>query len=439
MNIIGPDALVFGVDDVAGLREISHRLWPRSRRCRATGGRFEALDGTAIVVRRRGRPDLPPPLETGTMLRQTVYGVARRGRPRRHRRRTRARPPGPAPRRRRRRGAWTISASRCVSRSRRGVSSTLPGERVNAPGAPAQRPRQSDLASGRTCRRSRARSRTSSVSCPTSPSAEAFYVERLGFKVTDRFGMPGPFLRPAGTQDHHTLFFIQTPRLHEGLRALRLPFGRPDRVAAGGNALRRRRAISRFWGPGRHKFGSNWFWYFNSPLGCHVEYDADMDLHDDEWTPRETPMSPEASQTFLFEYPREMGARAGRRAAAASRRGLSRRRRASVPRRRYRGRRGARLRARRRSRDARSSSCAAAALCTPIWDACPHYGDTPMAWRTDAYLNAARDRIVCASHGAEFEIETGLCVTGAALGQSSDDRRRVRNERRRRPRADRRA
>ena len=51
------------------------------------------------------------------------------------------------------------------------------------------------------------------------------------------------------------------------------------------------------------------------------------------------------------------------------------------------------------------------------WDACPHYGGTPMAWRTNAYLNAARDRIVCASHGAEFEIETGLCVIGAALGQ----------------------
>ena len=52
------------------------------------------------------------------------------------------------------------------------------------------------------------------------------------------------------------------------------------------------------------------------------------------------------------------------------------------------------------------------------WDACPHYGDTPMAWRTDAYLNAARDRIVCASHGAEFEIESGRCVLGAALGKS---------------------
>jgi nitrite reductase/ring-hydroxylating ferredoxin subunit len=51
------------------------------------------------------------------------------------------------------------------------------------------------------------------------------------------------------------------------------------------------------------------------------------------------------------------------------------------------------------------------------WDACPHYGDTPMAWRAGEYLNAARDRIVCASHGAEFEIETGRCTRGAALGQ----------------------
>ena len=51
------------------------------------------------------------------------------------------------------------------------------------------------------------------------------------------------------------------------------------------------------------------------------------------------------------------------------------------------------------------------------WDACPHYGDTPMAWRAGEYLNAARDRIVCASHGAEFDIQTGLCTKGAALGK----------------------
>jgi nitrite reductase/ring-hydroxylating ferredoxin subunit len=50
-------------------------------------------------------------------------------------------------------------------------------------------------------------------------------------------------------------------------------------------------------------------------------------------------------------------------------------------------------------------------------DACPHHG-TPMAWRKDAYLNAAGDRIVCAAHGALFEIDTGLCVQGPCLGDS---------------------
>jgi nitrite reductase/ring-hydroxylating ferredoxin subunit len=50
-------------------------------------------------------------------------------------------------------------------------------------------------------------------------------------------------------------------------------------------------------------------------------------------------------------------------------------------------------------------------------DACPHHG-TPMAWRKDAYLNAARDRIVCAAHGAQFELSTGLCVLGPCLGEA---------------------
>ena len=51
-------------------------------------------------------------------------------------------------------------------------------------------------------------------------------------------------------------------------------------------------------------------------------------------------------------------------------------------------------------------------------DACPHYGDTPLAWRKDAYLNADGTRIVCAAHGALFEPDTGLCVLGPCLGQS---------------------
>ena len=63
-----------------------------------------------------------------------------------------------------------------------------------------------------------------------------------------------------------------------------------------------------FWGPGRHKFGSNWFWYFNSPLGCHVEYDADMDQHDDEWAPREAADQTGGGAGVPVRIPREMGA-----------------------------------------------------------------------------------------------------------------------------------
>lgn len=51
-------------------------------------------------------------------------------------------------------------------------------------------------------------------------------------------------------------------------------------------------------------------------------------------------------------------------------------------------------------------------------DACPHYGDTPMAWRKDSYLDAQRTRIVCAAHGAQFDIETGLYTLGPCLGQA---------------------
>lgn len=51
-------------------------------------------------------------------------------------------------------------------------------------------------------------------------------------------------------------------------------------------------------------------------------------------------------------------------------------------------------------------------------NACPHIDGAPMAWRKDAYLNADGSRIVCAAHGAQFDIATGVCTLGPCLGQS---------------------
>lgn len=50
---------------------------------------------------------------------------------------------------------------------------------------------------------------------------------------------------------------------------------------------------------------------------------------------------------------------------------------------------------------------------------CPHQGSS-LPWRKDAYLNADATRIVCSAHGAQFDIDTGRCMQGAALGQSLD-------------------
>jgi catechol 2,3-dioxygenase-like lactoylglutathione lyase family enzyme len=299
MNIIGPDALAFGVDDIAACKDylIAFGLTPVG--VDETGGFFEALDGTGVVIRHRSDPRLPAPLETATMLRQTVYGVADEA---------------------------TVKAigdelakDRQVQRLADGSVEAkddlgfalkfqvtkrrtfdMPPELVNAPGSAPQRgPNRIGVSEDMA-----AQPRTlSHVVCfvPDIPAAEAFYVKRLGFKVTDRFNGTGPFLRPAGTQDHHTLFFIQTPIYMKGCEHFAFHMGGPTELMLAGSRFIRS-GYQSFWGPGRHKFGSNWFWYFNSPLGCHVEYDADMDQHDDEWTPRETPMGPEAAQAFLFEY-----------------------------------------------------------------------------------------------------------------------------------------
>jgi catechol 2,3-dioxygenase-like lactoylglutathione lyase family enzyme len=293
MNIIGPDALVFGVDDVGACSRYltDYGLTP------VGNGRFEALDGTAIVLAHKDAPDLPAPLGTATMLRKTIYGVADE------------QTLGTI--------AEELGRDREVKRLADGSIEAvddlgfvlgfqvtvrrpldLPAEAVNAPGAhnrPANHVAVDEEAT--------ALPRTLShvvYFVPDAVKAEAFYVHRLGFRCTDRLLGAGPFLQPAGTVDHHTLFLIQTPPFMQGCEHFTFHMGGPTELMQAGTRFANK-GYQSFWGPGRHKMGSNWFWYFNSPLGCHVEYDADMDLHDATWTARAVPMSADASQLFLFQ------------------------------------------------------------------------------------------------------------------------------------------
>jgi hypothetical protein len=293
MNIIGLETLVFGVDDIAACRQYLADYGLKD----VGDSRFEALDGTSIVIRGKDDPSLPRGLGTASMLRETVYGVADAA----------SLDKIEAELRRDREVTRSGGVLRCVDdmgfalgfqvTARRPIS--LPVETINAPGAAPQRGPNVLAFTPEMAALPRSLSHVVYF-VPDAVKAEAFYT-RLGFVCTDRFTGVGPFLRPAGMQDHHALFLIQTPPHMMGCEHFTFHMGGPTEVLLAGTRFVDK-GYQSFWGPGRHKFGSNWFWYFNSPLGCHVEYDADMDLHDDQWTAREAPMGADASQLFLFQH-----------------------------------------------------------------------------------------------------------------------------------------
>lgn len=74
MNIIGLETLVFAVDDLANGAQYLRDYGLAD----AGGGRFEAMDGTAIVIIDEKDPTLPAPPAPGCRLRRTVMGVASR-------------------------------------------------------------------------------------------------------------------------------------------------------------------------------------------------------------------------------------------------------------------------------------------------------------------------------------------------------------------------
>lgn len=292
MNILGPDYLVFGVDDMAGCRQFLLDYGLKETR----DGYFQALDGTGVLLRERDDPTLPAALASGSQLRETVYGVADES--------TLAAI------------AAELHKDREVHIDERGVVHshddmgfalgfqlsqrqpvTLSAEKINAPGDEHSRPINHTGASETMAAAPRSLSHVVYF-VPDAARAEAFY-QRLGFVCTDRFTHVGPFLRPGGTLDHHTLFLIQAPPFMTGIEHFTFHMGGPTELMLAGSRFVEK-GYQSFWGPGRHKLGSNWFWYFNSPLGCHIEYDADMDRHDQHWQPREALPGADNSQYFLL-------------------------------------------------------------------------------------------------------------------------------------------
>ena len=312
MNIIGLDSLCFGVEDFDASLKYLEDYGLRRTESGRHGATFEALDGTSAVVRRASDAGLPKAVAAAPNLREKTYGVA---------------------------DEWTLrrigaelSRDREVRQGSDGILHAhdddgypiafqlsrrrpiaAPHDLINVPGRPPGRAinqvASTDAISCRPATLSHLVLFTTDVQ-----RAEKFYAERLGFRSVDYFIGAGPFMRPAGSYEHHTMFLIPSNKL--GLQHFTFHLSGPNELLKAGTEFRNKGYRS-YWGPGRHLLGSNYFWYFASPFGALMEFDADMDLHDDRWVPRHLPLNADTSQTFLFDFREKWSPSSEARAAAA--------------------------------------------------------------------------------------------------------------------------
>lgn len=113
-------------------------------------------------------------------------------------------------------------------------------------------------------------------------AASRFYIERLGFTVSDHYANRGVFMRCSPRGNHHHVFFLNGKA--PGTRFNHLAFKVRDvhEVIGGGQKLDAQ-GWKTFAGPGRHTVSSACFWYFTTPLHCAWEYAADEDVVTEEW------------------------------------------------------------------------------------------------------------------------------------------------------------
>lgn len=120
---------------------------------------------------------------------------------------------------------------------------------------------------------------------PDFDAAYTFFVDALGFKVSDFVKDHGVFLRCS--TDHHNILIQRSPIafLHHSSWQV----DDVDAIGRGAMNLLQNHPERHVWGMGRHYAGSNFFWYFKDPANNFAEYHSDMDCIVDDalWTPEE--------------------------------------------------------------------------------------------------------------------------------------------------------
>ncbi|MGY2031462.1 VOC family protein [Nocardia gipuzkoensis] len=110
-----------------------------------------------------------------------------------------------------------------------------------------------------------------------------FFVDGLGFKVSDYMGDKAAFLRCS--VEHHNVLVLAAPvnfMHHTSWQVDDI-----DEVGRGAQSMLEGHPERHIWGLGRHFAGANFFWYLKDPAGNFSEYYSDMDTvpEDELWSP----------------------------------------------------------------------------------------------------------------------------------------------------------
>jgi len=276
MTILRIESLIYGVEDLdAGARYFED--WGLQAEGRgARGAEFRLPSGQSILLRPAADKSLPSTAESGSTLREIVWGVdkarslERIGAELARDREVKAGADGTL--HARDESGFAIAFRRSAAAGKKSAGKKAAPSRMNRPFDPERRARPRRIGHVVYC-----------VTRSDLDKATDFYARRLNFRLSD--GTPGGnFLRCQGTHDHHSLFLLSRPD-RRAFDHVAFEVRDIDEIMLGGKYM-----MGRGWKPntsvGRHILGSNLFWYFHNPCGGRTEYYADMDQMDDKWKPR---------------------------------------------------------------------------------------------------------------------------------------------------------
>ena len=280
MALLGIESLIYGVDDLETSLKFYDDFGLERVEQDAGGAVYRLPEGSSLVIRAKDDPRLPPPFLNGPGPREVIWGVDNDATLERV--------------------AAELGRDRSVHRDADGTLHTLddagirigfrlfPRRDLGVEGAPPENNLSQPVRMNRH-RKWYEAARPKLINhvvfgVPDVDRGVGFYVDRLGFRVTDIMRGFGMFMRCDGRHDHHNLFFF---RGNGRLFFSHVSFGVEtiDELMVGAMQMQRQGWTSPV-GLGRHRISSLVFYYMNSPAGGQTEYSADSDYLDDDWTPR---------------------------------------------------------------------------------------------------------------------------------------------------------